>query len=68
MAKSDSITYQAVAKICMEMMNAGEKPSVRKIHARLGGSFSTITEHLNQWRAQQALAQSWTKQRSFCKF
>lgn len=58
MSKSENITYQAVAKICNEMTASGDAPSVRKLHARLGGSFSTITGHLNQWRSQQALAQS----------
>ena len=58
MSKSENITYQAVAKICNEMTTAGDAPSVRKLHARLGGSFSTITGHLNQWRSQQVLAQS----------
>lgn len=58
MAKSENITFQAVAVVCNEMSKAGENPSVRKLHARLGGSFSTITEHLNQWRTKQALAQS----------
>ena len=58
MAKSESITYQSIAKICNEMIKADEKPSVRKLHARVGGSFSTITAHLTQWRAQQTLAKS----------
>jgi DNA-binding transcriptional MocR family regulator len=58
MSKSENVTYQAVAKICNEMTAAGDAPSVRKLHAHLGGSFSTITAHLNQWREQQALAQS----------
>ena len=58
MAKSESITYQSIAKICNEMTKTDEKPSVRKLHARIGGSFSTIAAHLTQWRAQQTLAQS----------
>ena len=58
MARSESITYQLIAKLCNEMTKADEKPSVRKLHARIGGSFSTITAHLTQWRAQQTLAQS----------
>ena len=58
MAKNEPITYQSVAKICNEMVNASEKPSVRQIHSRLGGSFSTLSEHLSQWRAQKTLIQS----------
>jgi len=58
MAKSENVTFQAVTVVCNEMSKAGENPSVRKLHARLGGSFSTITEHLNQWRTKQALVQS----------
>ena len=58
MAKSDPITFQSVAKLCNDMVGAGNKPSVRKLHAQLGGSHSTLTEFLNQWRTQQALAHS----------
>lgn len=58
MAKNEPITYQSVAKICNEMLNANVKPSVRQIHSRLGGSFSTLSEHLSQWRAQKTLIQS----------
>lgn len=58
MAKSESITFQSVAKFCNDMTGAGNKPSVRKLHAQLGGSHSTLTEFLNQWRTQQALAHS----------
>ena len=58
MAKSASMTFQSVAKLCNDMVSSGNKPSVRKLHYQLGGSFSTITEHLQQWRMQQSLAHS----------
>lgn len=58
MAKSESITFQSVAKLCNDMVIVGNKPSVRKLKAQLGGSHSTLSEFLNQWRTQQALAHS----------
>jgi hypothetical protein len=56
MAKSEPITYQSVARFCNEIAGTGNNPSVRKLHAQLGGSFSTLSEHLQQWRSQQNLA------------
>ncbi len=52
------ITYHAVANVCNQLHLLGEKPSTRKIRERLGGSFTTITEHLRQWRNEATLAES----------
>ena len=52
------ITYQAVAKICNQLQMVGEKPSARKIIGEIGGSFTTIIEHLKKWRAETHLSES----------
>ena len=52
------ITYQAVAKICNQLRMTGDKPSARKIREKLGGSFTTITEHLKKWRIETQLSES----------
>lgn len=51
------ITYQRVAQLCNQMELLGNKPSVRKIIAELGGSFTVVAEHLKQWREEKELAQ-----------
>lgn len=50
------ITYQRVAQLCNQMELLGNKPSVRKIIAELGGSFTVIAEYLKQWREEKELA------------
>jgi len=51
------ITYLRVAQLCNEMELLGNKPSVRKIIAECGGSFTVVAEHLKQWRQEKELAQ-----------
>jgi len=50
------ISYQRVAQLCNQMELLGNKPSVRKIIAELGGSFTVVAEHLKQWREEKELA------------
>ena len=50
------ITYQRVSQLCNEMELLGNKPSVRKIIAELGGSFTVVAEYLKQWREEKELA------------
>jgi chromosome segregation ATPase len=50
------ITYQHVAQLCNQMELLGNKPSVRKILAELGGSFTLVAEYLKQWRTENELA------------
>lgn len=57
MAKNEPVNYRAVAEVCNDLVKTGDKPSVRKVHKRLGGSFSTVAEHLQRWNEQQNLAQ-----------
>ncbi|WP_207386713.1 DNA-binding protein, partial [Legionella quinlivanii] len=50
------ISFYDVAQQCNRLQLLGEKPSVRKLRAVLGGSFTTINEYLRQWREEQSLA------------
>ncbi|SEG40461.1 replication region DNA-binding N-term [Legionella quinlivanii DSM 21216] len=50
------ISFYDVAQQCNKLQLLGEKPSVRKLRAVLGGSFTTINEYLRQWREEQSLA------------
>lgn len=52
------ITYQSVSTVCETLQAAGQTPSVRKVRAQIGGSFSTISEYLTQWRLQTQQASS----------
>lgn len=58
MDKKQPLTYQSIADACTQLVKSGGRPSVRKLHAQLGGSFSTISEYLQRWNQQTALAQS----------
>lgn len=53
-----AVTYQSVAKVCNHLRIIGEKPSVRKIKAELGGSHTVIGEFLKRWRAETQLSES----------
>lgn len=48
-----NINYRVVADTCQELLVAGEKPGIRKVCERLGGSFSTISVFLQQWQEEQ---------------
>ena len=56
MGRQSNLSYQAVANYCLELIAAGEKPSVRKIHGQFGGSFSTISELYHRWTEERRLA------------
>ncbi len=47
---------QRVAQLCNQTELLGNKPSVRKIIAELGGSFTVVAEYLKQWREEKELA------------
>lgn len=53
-----AITYQSVAKTCNQLQLVGDKPSVRKIREKIGGSHTVIAEHLKKWRAETQLSES----------
>lgn len=46
------ITYQNVAQAAQELLDLGERPTIKNIRARLHtGSPNTIQRHLKQWKA-----------------
>jgi chromosome segregation ATPase len=53
-----AITYQSVAKTCNQLQLLGDKPSVRKIREKIGGSHTVIAEHLKAWRAETQWSES----------
>lgn len=52
------IAYQSVSTVCETLQALGQTPSVRKVRDQMGGSFSTISEYLTQWRLQTEQASS----------
>jgi chromosome segregation ATPase len=56
MRRTQNITYPSVAEVCHQLLAIGEKPSIRNICDRIGGSFSTIQGFLQTWQEQQRLA------------
>lgn len=51
------ITYADVCSAIQELQQEGESPTIQKVRDWLGrGSFSTISEHLKSWRAEQQQA------------
>lgn len=53
MHKSLPLSYASVTATCAALTEAGDTPTVRKLHAKLGGSFSTLSAFLKQWLEQQ---------------
>jgi chromosome segregation ATPase len=58
MSKKDQVTYAAVAKAANELKAEGQQPSVRLVRLKVGGSNSTVLEHMQRWRAETTLATS----------
>lgn len=56
MSKKEQITYQAVVKAINELKADDQVPSVRLIRSKVGGSNSTLLEHLRRWQGEAALA------------
>lgn len=50
------ITLTSVSELCNHLVLKGEKPSVRKIQEKLGGSFTTISGYLKEWRNEINMA------------
>ena len=48
------VTYDEVARVAVQILQEGHRPSVRKVRAELGtGSNATILSHLNEWNARR---------------
>lgn len=50
-----SLTYRSVVEACYAIILSGNKPSLRKIRARTGGSLSTVLKHYQQWSEEQTV-------------
>ena len=57
------ITYDQVARVAAELVEAGEKTSVASIKKKLGdcGSYPTISRYLKQWRYNQGVKEDQLK-------
>ncbi|MFD2189973.1 DNA-binding protein [Pistricoccus aurantiacus] len=54
MARS-GVQYEDVHRVIHQLLQQGEAPAVQKIREVLGtGSFTTISEHLRQWKIERA--------------
>jgi chromosome segregation ATPase len=45
-----------VAAACKELLDAGDKVTVRRVQAAVGGSNTTVLNHLRRWQEQQRAA------------
>lgn len=52
------LSYTIVSDACQAILADNEVITIRKIHQRTGGSFSTISKHYQQWVQEQSLIQS----------
>ena len=56
---TDKVNYQAIAETCSTLLNAGDRPTVKKIREKMGsGSYSTISVLFSRWQEQQALSKT----------
>ena len=51
MARPDAITYEQVELACAQLKAEGIEPSVRQVVQRVGGSNTTVLEHVERWKA-----------------
>jgi Plasmid replication region DNA-binding N-term len=49
------LSYKIVSDACQAILADNEVITIRKIHQRTGGSFSTISKHYQQWVQEQSL-------------
>jgi len=52
MARSSSVTFEAVEQICFQLLSSGENPSFNLVYAELGnkGSSEIVQRYIDQWR------------------
>lgn len=51
MARPDAVTYEQVELACAQLKAEGIDPSVRQVVQRVGGSNTTVLEHVKRWKA-----------------
>ena len=56
MRRQADLSYQTIATACQQLVEQGEKLSIRKIAQQTGGSYSTIATFFHRWQDEQALA------------
>lgn len=58
MARSSSVTFEAVEQICFQLLSAGENPSFNLVYAELGnkGSSEIVQRYIDQWRRETGAA------------
>lgn len=58
MARSSSVTFEAVEQICFQLLSQGENPSFNLVYAELGnkGSSEIVQRYIDQWRRETGAA------------
>jgi chromosome segregation ATPase len=57
-SRSEPVSYEHVAAVCKGLLDAGDKVSVRRVQAEVGGSNTTVLNHLRRWQELQRAAAS----------
>ncbi len=54
MARSSSVSFEAVEQICFQLLSQGENPSFNLVYAELGnkGSSEIVQRYIDQWRRE----------------
>ena len=50
------MSYEHVAEVCKGLLDAGDKVTVRRVQAEVGGSNTTVLNHLRRWQEMQRAA------------
>jgi len=58
MARSSSVTFEAVQQICFQLLSQGENPSFNLVYSELGnkGSSEIVQRYIDQWRRETGAA------------
>ena len=58
MARSSSVSFEAVEQICFQLLSQGENPSFNLVYAELGnkGSSEIVQRYIDQWRRETGAA------------
>ena len=58
MARSSSVSFEAVEQICFQLLSQGENPSFNLVYSELGnkGSSEIVQRYIDQWRRETGTA------------
>lgn len=58
MARSSSVSFEAVEQICFQLLSRGESPSFNLVYSELGnkGSSEVVQRYIDQWRRETGTA------------